>query len=470
MSWNRGKGRLVVSVLMLTMLLWQGRVVAGSLDASDVNVPTENSDEGYEGKEVRDVPLPLENLTLYATSAALMDADSGRVLYEKNGFTGMAMASTTKIMTCIVALENCSPDAEVTVSAYASSMPKVKLYVRQGETYRLKDLLYSLMLESHNDSAVVIAEHIGRGLLTEEMQKKSPAQYTVEESKQAVAAFANMMNQKARDIGCFDTWFITPNGLDATQTFYMDDGSEVVKEHSTTAADLAAIMAYCIKTSPKKDMFLEITRTQAYSFSANNRSFSCVNHNAFLTMMDGALSGKTGFTNKAGYCYVGALERDNRTFTVALLACGWPNHKTYKWSDTKTLMEYGLSHYEYHFFDELTIDTGRIRPVLVAEGCTERLGDTAYVDVELMQILDKSREGEGGTEGLLLREDEQFALRYVLPDVLEAPVAAGTVVGKVEYLLEDMVMKTVPVVTKSDVDKIDVVWCFQQIWKRYIFL
>ncbi len=465
MSRKRRKIIQVVSVLILILLFGQIHVSAGSLAVGKEGMTEEGRDSG-----VKD---PLENLTLYATSAVLMDADSGRVLYEKNGFTGMAMASTTKIMTCIVALENCSLDEEVAVSAYASSMPKVKLYVRQGETYTLRDLLYSLMLESHNDSAVVIAEHIGRGMLSQELQKKSASQCTVEESKQAVAAFAEMMNQKAHDIGCFDTWFITPNGLDATQTFYMDDGSEVVKEHSTTAADLAAIMAYCIKSSPKKDMFLEITRTPAYGFSANNRSFSCVNHNAFLTMMEGALSGKTGFTNKAGYCYVSALERDNRTFTVALLACGWPNHKTYKWSDTRTLMEYGLSHYEYHFFDELMIDTARFQPVMVAGGCTRRLGDTAYVDVELMQGLEEgalNREGEDVTDGLLLREDEQFSLRYVLPDALEAPVAAGTVVGRVEYLLEDTVLKTVPVVTGANVEKIDLIWCLQQIWKRYIFL
>ena len=78
-----------------------------------------------------------------------------------------------------------------------------------------------------------------------------------------------------------------------------------------------------------------------------NGRFSCYNHNAFLNMMDGALSGKTGFTSDAGYCYVGALRRDKRTFIVALLACGWPNNKSYKWSDMRTLMTYALDHYQY---------------------------------------------------------------------------------------------------------------------------
>ncbi len=458
MSRKCGKLRTLLSLLILSVFFLKSQaIMAGNLEKNDENRSVEKKDW--------EVPKPLEDLSLYATSAVLMDADSGRVLFEKNGFSKMAMASTTKIMTCIVALENCDPDEEVTVSAYAASMPKVKLYVKQGETYLLRNLLYSLMLESHNDSAVVIAEHIGRKLLSEEMKNKSPAQCTVEESKQAVLAFAGMMNQKALTIGCENTWFITPNGLDATQTFYGNDGSQVQKEHTTTARDLAAIMAYCIQDSQKKNEFLEITRTPSYSFGANGRTFSCVNHNSFLTMMDGALSGKTGFTNKAGYCYVGALQRGNRTFTVALLACGWPGHKTYKWSDTRALMEYGLAHYEYHSFDELVIDSEKFQPVMVHEGCTERLGDTAYVEITLA----KERESQGAEgDGLLLREDEQFELRYSLPHSLEAPLEKGTQVGEVSYLLEGRVLQTIPVVTKSRVEKRDFEWCVQQVIERFL--
>ncbi|MDE6214339.1 MAG: serine hydrolase, partial [Lachnospiraceae bacterium] len=154
-----------------------------------------------------------DELQLYAQAAVLMDAESGRVLYGKNAKEVLPMASTTKIMTCILALEYGNPDEIVEASSYAASMPKVKLYVKPGEKYRLKDLLYSLMLESHNDSAVVIAEAVGG----------------------SVEGFAAMMNQKARDIGCYDTYFITPNGLDAVV-------NATGRTHSTTAADLARIM------------------------------------------------------------------------------------------------------------------------------------------------------------------------------------------------------------------------------------
>ncbi len=269
-----------------------------------------------------------DDLQLYAQAAVLMDADSGRVLYGKNEKAILPMASTTKIMTCILALEYGNPEQIVEASSYAASMPKVKLYVRQGEKYRLKDLLYSLMLESHNDSAVVIAEGVGG----------------------SVENFAAMMNQKARDIGCYDSCFITPNGLDATV-------NETGKTHATTAADLARIMAYCVTDSPKKEEFLEITRTLSYDFTDadGSRNFHCNNHNTFLGMMEEALSGKTGFTNNAGYCYVGALESEGRVFTVALLACGWPNNRSYKWSDMKKLAAYGMERYRYQdIYEEKT--------------------------------------------------------------------------------------------------------------------
>ena len=174
---------------------------------------------------------------------------------------------------------------------------------------------------------------------------------------EASEAFASLMNEKAVRLGCEDTYFITPNGLDAS------DKNGV---HHTTAADLALIMRYCIMESPQKDAFLEITQAESHSFSdcSGAKSFSCTNHNAFLKMMDGALSGKTGFTADAGYCYVGALSSEGRTFIVALLACGWPNNKGYKWSDTRKLMTYGMENYTYqtitpeHLSVEITVEQG----------------------------------------------------------------------------------------------------------------
>lgn len=370
---------------------------------------------------------------LYAQAAVLMDADSGRVLYDKNGSQVLAMASTTKIMTCILALELADTQEMVEISSYAASMPKVKLYVQKGERYLLEDLLYSLMLESHNDAAVAIAEHVGRRYLPAQLQEKSPADYTPQESRQAVEAFAAMMNRKAAELGCEDTWFITPNGLDATQVLTMESGETIEKFHSTTARDLASVMCYCIRRSPQKERFLEITQTPSHSFSIENgRSFSCVNHNAFLQMMQGAISGKTGFTNQAGYCYVGALERDGKTLVVALLACGWPGNKGYKWSDTRVLMNYGLEDFTYHSLDEAAYDESELESIPVLRGQTLDIDGTAYVQV---RIQERGTEGKyvasGGEEipGLLLKDGEEIQVECRMERQLQAPVAAGEQVG-----------------------------------------
>ncbi len=411
------------------------------------------------------VPQPVhgEEMELYATAAVLMDADSGRVLYGKNEDAVMAMASTTKIMTCIVVLETVSLDDTLTVSAYAASMPKVKLYIQKGEQYAVRDLLHSLMLESHNDSAVALAEYVGKQFLPVQLQEKDTADYTAEESKMAMAAFAAQMNQKAAQLGCENTWFITPNGLDATEIIVQEDGSTIQKEHCTTARELARILSYCIRESPCRDAFLEITRTASHSFSANGRNFSCNNHNAFLNMMEGALTGKTGFTNKAGYCYVGALEREGRTFVVALLACGWPNNKTYKWSDTRKLMQYGIDNYFYKSFGEegTAFDESILKPLPVRNGQTKVLGDQAFVTVRV-------EEGGKGREGLLMRADEAVRTEYTMEDHLTAPVSRGTSVGKVEYFLGDTVYRTDIIVTADELGAVDPQWCLWQILGRFL--
>ncbi len=413
---------------------------------------------------------------LYAQAAVLMDADSGRVLYDKNGAQVLAMASTTKIMTCILALELADPQETVEISAYAASMPKVKLYVQKGERYLLEDLLYSLMLESHNDAAVAIAEHLGRKYLPEQLGEKSPSEYTPEESRQAVEAFAAVMNRKAAELGCGDTWFITPNGLDATQVLTLENGETVEKRHSTTARDLASIMCYCIRRSPRSQAFLEITQTPSHSFSIDNgRSFSCANHNAFLQMMQGAISGKTGFTNQAGYCYVGALERDGRTLVVALLACGWPNNKGYKWSDTRILMNFGLNDFAYHSLDEVAYDESELESLPVLGGQTLEIGDTAYAPVRILE------RGPGGDyqgtgadvedqeiEGLLLRDGEEIRVECHMERQLQAPVEAGKQVGTIQYIFQDQVYREEHIVTTRAVREIDYRWCFQQIMRYFL--
>lgn len=367
---------------------------------------------------------------LYARSAVLLDGDSGRVLYGKEEDVIRPMASTTKIMTCILALEAMKEEPEiVTVSENAAGQPKVHLGVTAGEEYYLEDLLYSLMLESHNDSAVMIAEYIGG----------------------SVQGFASLMNEKARELGCENTYFITPNGLDAS------DESGV---HSTTARELAVIMKYCIHDSDKRQEFLTITGTESYSFTdvSGNRSFSCYNHNTFLSMMDGAVSGKTGFTADAGYCYVGALVRDGRTFIVALLACGWPNNKTYKWSDTRSLMEYGIANYQYR---DVWKDV-KLENLKVEDGIPDRgsFSGSSSVPVKIMQ--------EPESLEMLLREGEEADIQVEMAEQIKAPADAGSKVGEIRYSLNGEEIGCWEIVTAESVGKRSFFWCVQRVADKYI--
>lgn len=371
------------------------------------------------------VPEELQNL--HAQSAVLMDGDSGRVLFEKNGYEKRAMASTTKILTCILALEKGDLEQVVTVSKNAARQPKVHLGMQEGEKFFLKDLLYSLMLESHNDSAVAIAEAIAGS--TEE--------------------FAVQMNEKAREIGCRNSHFITPNGLDASD----EEG-----KHSATAEELAKIMRYCIKESEKRENFLKITGTQEKTFQniEKTRSFSCVNHNALLQMEEGALAGKTGFTSEAGYCYVGAVKKGDRTLIVALLGCGWPSHKSWKWQDTKSLLRYGFGHYRYREIKTIP----KIPAVKVAEGCKE--------NSELFSKIFLHGTAEKPSFRMLLKDDEKISVKVKMNEQRKAPVCEGELIGTVLYTLDGKIVYQTSVLSNEEIHRRNFWWVFKNVIKIYL--
>ena len=325
-----------------------------------------------------------EKLSLNARAAVLMDAYSGRILYGKNETMVFPMASTTKIMTLIVALEHNEPDQIVMASAGASAMPEVRLGVHEGERYRMEDLYYAMMLESFNDAAMMIAEGtVG-----------------------SVENFAELMNEKAISLGCTQTYFITPNGLDAA------DEKGV---HSSTAEDMAKIMRYAIDNED----FLKITQTADYSFTDcdRKRSFEVHNKNVLLTMMDGVLSGKTGYTADAGYCYVCAVKKDDRTFIAALLGSGWPPHKGYKWSDVQTLLDYGDKNYRYQ-----TID--------ISKGVPDRQVHVMNGEQDFATVRAKQTNYR-----FLLSSEDKVHVESVLPGQLEAPVEAGQSVGSIQVFV-----------------------------------
>ena len=407
-------------------------VKTGEKKTGEVEVSGETavSSEAISAQEMAEIVSEAEKDVgvgeLFALSAVLMDGDSGRVLFEKDGETPRPNASTTKVMTCILALEHGAGDDYVEVSARAASQPDVQLNMREGEQYYLEDLLYSLMLQSHNDTAVAIAEHIGG----------------------SVENFAKMMNEKAAEIGCTDTYFITPNGLDA------QDSSGT---HHTTARDLALIMRYAIKS----EMFLKITETKERSFSdlSGKRRFTVHNTNALLDMTDGVLSGKTGFTGDAGYCYVCACKKQDKTFIVALLGCGWPNNKTYKWKDTLRLLNYGDQNYQYQtYWKEPEL------PALLVKGGAEEgasFGEEAFIQPQL------SATDQDKKKKLLLHTDEKITATLTLNKDLTAPIQKGARIGALTYTLNSTKLATYPITADRTISRKTYLWCADKVFHEF---
>jgi D-alanyl-D-alanine carboxypeptidase (penicillin-binding protein 5/6) len=238
-----------------------------------------------------------------AESAVLMDAVTGKVLFEKRCRVRRPPASTTKIMTAILALEHGNPDDLVCASEHACSTPFASLHLRPGEQIHLRDLLYGMLLRSGNDAAVCVAEHIGGS----------------EEE------FVRMMNRKAKEIGAKDTHFVNPHGLHHPA-------------HYSTAYDLALIARYAIRYP----MFRQIvqTKTTRIERSINKQDVYLKNTARFLWRFDGADGIKTGYTRQAGHCFVGSATRDGWKLIAVVLKSQNAGE------DTAKLLDYGFTHFK----------------------------------------------------------------------------------------------------------------------------
>lgn len=377
--------------------------------------------------------VELSDGEIFAKSCAVIDGYNERILYGKNARSPMANASTTKIMTCILTLENVNLNDYVLVSQNAATQPKVRLGLDVGEKYILKDLMYGLMLESFNDCAVAIAEHVAGD----------------------VENFANMMNEKAKEIGCEDTYFVTPNGLDA-----QSDG----KEHHTTAVDLCKIMKYCVWDSPNAEDFLKITQTINYEcMDPVGQMHLFVNHNQLYQSDENAISGKTGYTAKAGYCYVTAYEKDGVRFCVALLGCGWPNHRNYKWIDSQKIIDYVTEEY---------VVSGIRQDETIKQ--TEYLIFDGFYGVATIEKWGKGIRVYGVTaeEGLstyryMHNSVEELRMEDKYKADIVAPVTCGEVIGVTKYLLDDEMIASTDIVAVKKIYKWNLKYMMYALFLQY---
>ena len=324
-----------------------------------------------------------EEVKTSARAAVLIERNTGMVLLCHNENEPLPMASTTKVMTALLALEKGNLDDVVTVGRNAYGVPGTSIYLDLGEQITLRDLLYGLLLASGNDAAIAIAEHIGG----------------------SVEAFCAMMTERAAELGCEDTVFVNPNGLPA-------------EGHHTTAYDLALIA----REAMTHETFREIVSTQRASIPWEGRSYDRIlnNKNRLLTDYEGATGIKTGYTRAAGRCLVFGARRDGLEVIGVVLNCA-------DWFDEATrLMDLGFERYEG--FTALSAgETVRVLPV------TDGKQDTVYICA-------------GADLTAAVPRGEIPALEFDMPDSLPAGMQMGDVVGEARILLDGRTLASVPLV------------------------
>lgn len=335
-------------------------------------------------------PFAQSNLHLSAQASVVIESSSGRVIYGNNQDKKLSMASTTKIMTSLLALENCELDIEFCVTDEMVRVEGTSMGLVGGDYVTMRAIVYGMLLQSGNDAANVAA-------------------YMMSGS---ISQFSKLMNERADKIGMKNTNFVTPSGLDAD-------------EHYSTAYDMALLGAEAIKNEAFAEICSSKTARVSYGNPAYLRTLS--NHNKFLSQYEGAFGIKTGFTKKSGRCLVTAVERNGITLVAVTLNA--PDD----WNDHAKLYDYAFSRVELCNLDD---DFSGIMLDVIGSDCSSK-------DIE---VLSKP------TAVLFEGELKKVKRKILLKKFEYAPVEKGSVVGVARYYLDGELICEVPITVVSDVD------------------
>lgn len=339
-----------------------------------------------------------ESPTINSKAAILVEVSTGRILYEKNSTKQLYPASTTKVMTAILVLEKCNLTDMVTVNETAlGNLPSgyVTCDLQVDEEISVNDLLYALMVKSANDAAYVLAEHVGG----------------------SVDAFADMMNIKAREIGCTGTHFVNPNGVH-------DD------RHYSTAYDLYLITKYAMQN----ETFRKLVATTEYTLPATNkypnadRSFTTTNQllnpESTAYYYKYATGVKTGYTSQAGNCIISMASRDGLDFIAVVLGGGaTPSGLNARFIDSKTLFNYGYDNYTLTKVKEAKTV---VETIEIENGTKETKNLNVLINDSITVINNKS-----------------INMNDIIPEIkidenLLAPIEKGQVIGSIKYKVDDI--------------------------------
>lgn len=381
--------RFIISVILAALLSAVLLCLVGcqTVPDGDGNLSDESSSFPFVKTASQEV------IDVSAHSAILVEMQSGSVVYRKNADEKMAMASTTKIMTALVALENCELSRVVTVSPEAVGVEGSSVYLFAGERITMEDLLYALLLSSANDAAAAIAIEVGG----------------------SIEGFADMMNARAQTLGLENTHFTNPHGL-------YDD------EHYTTARELAIIA----REAMAHEIFAKIVATYKKSAAmiGSDGARLFVNHNKLLKSYDGACGIKTGFTKKSGRCLVSCAERDGLQFLCVTLNA--PDD----WRDHAAMLDYGYSLYE----NKTLCLAGQLNFTLPVVS-----GDQACVQITNTDTLHL----------VMPRGADEPECTIELPRFVFADVRAGQIIGYAVYIIDGREVARCPLVAQYSVTRIN---------------
>lgn len=353
-------------------------------------------------------PQICEAIDTCAKAAVVMDVNTGRVLYEKNQNIKLPMASTTKIMTTLVAIEYGRLDDIVKVSRNASYTEGSSIYLKEGEEITVEELLYGIMLRSGNDASVAVAEHVGG----------------------SVEEFAILMTEKAKEIGAESTSFANPHGLDNSN-------------HFTTARDLALITSYALK-NPTFKQIVSTKRKTITGPPTESWDRTLVNKNKMLWQYEGGDGVKTGYTSKAGRCLVSSATKDEWQLVCVVLNC------RPMWDESTALLNYGFDTYDNYKVVDKTVVYDKVDVVKGKKSVVAVIPTNDYKIPLKSDEIDKV---------VLVPEYENSNI---------APIKKGVSVGKLNILIDEKKLGSVSLVYDNSVESNDPKYYFNRIIKMLV--
>jgi len=388
--------RVIVFSLIFSMLTINKDIIADdgidNMDISEIEEVVQTASEAVEEPKIN------------SRYAIVLDRNNKAVIYGKNGNTKTKMASTTKIMTSIIVVENTDLNDIVEISSKAAATGGSRLKISKGDKISVKDLLYGLMLRSGNDAAVALAEYVGG----------------------SIEGFANLMNKKALELGLENTHFVTPHGLDS-------------EEHYTTPYELAILTDYALKN----ETIAKIVRTKSCNITINGYSRTINNTNELLGNLNGVYGVKTGFTNGAGRCLVTSIKRGDLDIICIVLGADTKKIRT---TDSINLIEYTFANFqkvdiktkiEEEFKNWKNINSGRIN---IEKGINNG------IDLKLEEYnLD--------TYTIKKNTENRFHVQINSNFNLNSPIKENTKIGELIFSYDGNIILNIPILTAEEVKK-----------------